>query len=91
MARRLRRRGDESRLVFITAHQQYAIDAYDVQVFYYLVKSVDIEKLERILLKLCASLQKEREHALVVRQGTAVRRVPLEIVRYLEVLDRKIY
>lgn len=91
LARRLRRRGDESRLVFITAHQQYAIDAYDVQAFHYLVKPVDIEKLERILLKLCASLQKERERALVVRQGTAVRRVPLELVLYLEVLDRKIY
>lgn len=91
LAKRLRRRGDESRLVFITAHQQYAIDAYDVQAFHYLVKPVDMEKLEMVLQKLCASLQKEHQRALVVRQGTAVRRVPLEMVLYLEVLDRKIY
>lgn len=91
LARRLRRRGDESRLVFITAHQQYAIDAYDVQAFHYLVKPVDMKKLEMILLKLCNSLQKEHQRALVVRQGAAVRRVPLEMVLYLEVLDRKIY
>lgn len=91
LAKRLRRRGDESRLVFITAHQQYAIDAYDVQAFHYLVKPVDMEKLEMILLKLCTSLRKERQRALVVRQGAAVRRVPLEMALYLEVLDRKIY
>lgn len=52
---------------------------------------MDIEKLEMILLKLCSSLQKERERAIVVRQGTAVRRMPLEQVLYLEVMDRKIY
>lgn len=91
LARRLRRRGDESRMVFITAHQQYAIDAYDVQAFHYLIKPVDIQKLEMVLLKLCDSLQKERQQALVVRQGASVRRVPLEMVLYLEVVDKKIF
>lgn len=91
LARRLRMRGDESRIVFITAHQQYAIDAYDVQAFHYLVKPVDTEKLEMVLLKLCADLQKECERAIVVRQGTSVRRIPFGQVLYLEVLNRKIY
>ncbi len=91
VARRLRMRGDESRIVFITAHQQYALDAYDVQAFHYLVKPVDIEKLGTVLLKLCADLQKECGRAIVVRQGTSVRRIPLEQVLYLEVLNRKIY
>lgn len=91
LARRLRMRGDESRIVFITAHQQYAIDAYDVEAFHYLVKPVDTEKLEEVLIKLCAALHKERSRAIIVRQGTAVRRIPLEQVLYLEVLNRKIY
>ena len=34
LARRLRDRGDESKLVFITTHRQYAIDAYNVQAFH---------------------------------------------------------
>ena len=91
LAGKLRARGDESRLVFITAHAQYAVDAYDVHPFHYMIKPVDIEKLEKILLQLHASLCEERSRAVIVRQGTAVRRVPLEQILYLEVLDRKIY
>nr|WP_305136054.1 LytTR family DNA-binding domain-containing protein [uncultured Schaedlerella sp.] len=91
LAGKLRMRGDDSRLVFITAHQQYAVDAYEVHPFHYLVKPVDSEKLETVLLQLCDSLHRERGRAVIVRQGTAVRRVPLEQILYLEVLDRKIY
>lgn len=64
LARRLCDRGDESKLVFITAHRQYAIYAYDVQAFHYLIKHVDLKKLEVVLLKLCSLLKVEYEHAL---------------------------
>ena len=91
LAKKLRMRGDESKLIFITAHRQYAIDAYDVQASHYLVKPVDAEKLKTVLLKLCSSLQKERKPAIAIRQGTAVRRIPFEQVYYLEVINRKIH
>lgn len=91
LARKLRERGEEGRIIFITAYREYAIEAYDVQAFHYLLKPVEEEKLEGLLLKLCASLEGERQHAIAVRQGTSVRRVPLDQIRYLEVLDRKIY
>lgn len=91
LAEKLRARGDESRLVFITAYQQYAIDAYDVQAYHYLLKPVDISKLEAVLMRLCSLLKGEYEHAVTIRQGTAVRRVPYEQILYLEVMNRKIY
>lgn len=91
LARKLRRRGDESKLIFITAHRQYAIEAYDVQASHYLVKPLDAGNLETVLLRLCSSLQKERKSAIAIRQGTAVRRIPFEHVFYLEVINRKIH
>ena len=91
LAKKLRARGDESKLIFITAHRQYAIDAYDVQAFHYLVKPVDMNKLEAVLLQLCSSLKNEYKHAIAVRQGTSVIRVPFEQILYLEVINRKIY
>lgn len=91
LARKLRRRSDESRLIFITAHPQHAIEAYDVQAFHYLLKPVDTKKLEQLLLHICSLLQKERQNAITIRQGTSVRRISLAQILYLEVLDRKIY
>lgn len=91
LAKRLRIRGDESRIVFITAHQQYAIDAYDVQAYHYLIKPVDIRKLEMVLLKICSDLKGKYEHAITIHQGAIVRRVPFEQILYLEIMNRKIY
>lgn len=91
LARKLRERGDEGKIIFITGHQQYAIDAYDVQAFHYLVKPVDMNKLEAVLLQLCSSLKDEYKHAIAIRQGTSVIRVPFEQILYLEVINRKIY
>ncbi len=91
LAKKLRVRGDESKLIFITAYPQYAVEAYDVQAFHYLVKPVDIERLEKVLLQVCSSLQKEHQQAIAIRQGSGIRRIPLEQILYLEVLDRKIY
>lgn len=91
LAKKLRARGDESKLVFITAHRQYAVDAYDVQAFHYLIKPIDLKKLEAVLLKLCSLLKGESEQALAFRQGTLVRRIPFEQILYLEVVNRKIY
>lgn len=90
-AKRLRRRGDESKLIFITSHPQYAIEAYDVQTYHYLLKPVDEKKLEALLMTLCSILAQERQQAISVRQGTRMQRVPLDRVLYLEVLDRQIY
>lgn len=90
-AKRLRRRGDKSSIIFITAHPRYAVEAYDVQAFHYLIKPVDFHKLELLLVKLCSSLKTQYSQAIAVRQGTCVQRVPLENILYLEVLDRKIY
>lgn len=91
VARRLRRRGDKSTLVFITAHRQYAIEAYDVQASHYLVKPVDVKKLEEVLLKLCSVLQDECKETIAVRQGTGIRKILLGQILYLEVLGRKIH
>ena len=91
LARKLRTRGDDSKIIFITSYQQYAIEAYDVQAFHYLVKPVDIEKLEEILLKIYNLIGKEDKQAMVIHQGAIVKKVSFEKILYLEVMNRKIY
>lgn len=91
LAKRLRSRGDESKLIFITAHERYALEAYDVEAFHYLVKPVDRDKLERVILKICSSLQEEQTQAITIRQGVSVRKILFEQILYLEVMGRKIY
>jgi two-component system response regulator LytT len=91
LARKLRERHEEGRIIFITAYEQYAIEAYDVQAFHYLLKPVEEGKLEETLVKACDLLKKEEDQGITVRQGGLVRRIPFQDVLYLEVIDRKVY
>lgn len=91
LAKKLRARGDDGKIIFITSYQQYAVEAYDVQAFHYLIKPVDIEKLEEILLKIYNLIGKEDKQAIVIHQGTTVKKISFEKISYLEVINRKIY
>lgn len=48
----LRDRGAPPAVVFVTAHERYAVDAFAVEAFDYLLKPVDPERLDRVLERL---------------------------------------
>jgi two-component system, LytTR family, response regulator LytT len=48
----LRERADPPAVVFVTAHERYAVDAFAVEAFDYLLKPIDPERLARTLERL---------------------------------------
>jgi two-component system, LytTR family, response regulator len=52
MARLLRGSARPPAVVFVTAHAEYAVDAFAVEAFDYLVKPVDPERLARVVARL---------------------------------------
>jgi DNA-binding LytR/AlgR family response regulator len=61
----LRERADPPAIVFVTAHAEYAVDAFAVEAFDYLLKPVDPERLARVLERL---RDRSRENALPVEK-----------------------
>ncbi|GGN94640.1 response regulator [Saccharibacillus kuerlensis] len=55
-AARLRAEDRQIRLVFLTSHKEYALEAFDVYAFDYLVKPVVREKLHRTVLRILSEL-----------------------------------
>jgi DNA-binding LytR/AlgR family response regulator len=51
-ARLVRERAGAPELVFVTAHERYAVDAFAVEAFDYLLKPVDPERLARVVERL---------------------------------------
>lgn len=47
-------------VIFSTAYQRYALDAFDLHAVDYLLKPVDEERLERAILRACARFHKEQ-------------------------------
>jgi DNA-binding LytR/AlgR family response regulator len=74
----VRERADPPAVVFVTAHERYAIDAFAVEAFDYLLKPVDPDRLVRVI---------ERLHDRTVENVTPVEKVPVVSGGGTELLD----
>jgi len=73
---------DPPAVVFVTAHAQYAVDAFAVEALDYLLKPVDPERLARVIERV---VSRGRERAQV--DGEAVEKVPVVAGGRTELVD----
>lgn len=89
LAQRLRERPDAPRVVFVTAHAQHALQAFEVEAVDYLTKPVRLERLQAALAKV-QRLQPVRpaleaaDEALLIQERGRTERVPLAEVLYIK-------
>ncbi len=97
-AKRLRQRGSQCILIFLTVLKEWVFDAFAVQAFDYLVKPLEPNRFYQTLNRAMAAL-KQREQALLpkltsnilIQRGSSREIIPLSRIRYCEVLGRKVY
>ncbi|WP_256759248.1 response regulator [Cohnella sp. WQ 127256] len=68
-AQRLRENGRQTKLVFVTSHKEYAIYAFDVYAFDYIVKPVDQDRLHKTIQR--ALTEKRSERLLLAKREPA--------------------
>lgn len=83
-AKQLREMGCMARLLFLTNTKEYALDAFDVDAFFYLLKPVSKDKLFPVLDRFARAAEKERKKHILLRAKGAIVRVPLEDIVYCE-------
>lgn len=88
-ARHIRTLDQDCRLIFITSTIEFAVDSYEVDSSYYLVKPYPYEKLCQALMRCSASLLENSQSLLVpVKNGSV--RLFLHSISYTECINRKI-
>ena len=91
LARSLRRLEDSPAVVFVTAHDDYAVDAFDVAALDYLVKPVRAERLRAALRRFETRRRpasEARGPMLAARIGDRRLRIPLDDIRALSSEDK---
>ena len=92
-ARELRRRHENTILIFVTAMSEYVYEAFDVDALHYLIKPFSDEKLQEVLDKALRQLQSPteiKEKILLVKQGGLSTKVFFSDIIYAEVYNRKV-
>lgn len=101
-ARKLREKGQEMILIFVTALEEYVFQAFDVGALHYLVKPIDEEKLSKVLkkaveqiaseqrkIKQRESIGPEEKYVMIYHNGIH-QKVLIDTIVYAEVFNRKV-
>ncbi|MCI8605854.1 MAG: response regulator transcription factor [Hungatella sp.] len=91
LARKLREKGFEGILIFVTVLEEYMSAAFEVEAMDYLIKPIDKERLKAALKRSLKRLGGKGGKCLFIRTKTWCRTVRLHDIYYCEVIDRKIY
>ena len=82
-ARRIRRQSDNCILVFVTTSSDFAVESYDVQASYYLLKPFDLEKLCRILSTIQFRQSQNSRYIELISDRTPVK-IPVRSILYVD-------
>ena len=84
VAKELRSMGNESRIIFLTASREHALDAFGVGAVQYLVKPVHEEDLYRVLDMLLKDITEERNKYILIKTDGRIQRVYVNSIVYCE-------
>lgn len=86
-AEKIRQRGEETVIIFVTGIKEYVFDAFDVGAFHYLIKPVREEKLKEVLERAAGQIQKRTEgkkRQLFIRKRGRSITISVDDILYLE-------
>lgn len=89
-AKEIRKKDDNSILVFITTSSDFALDAYDLDALQYLIKPITYDKVEKILNKCLKQFSSNTPFIEILQDGYPVK-MPLNDIYYIDVYDKACY
>lgn len=90
-AQRLRQRGFERFLIFITVMREEVFRAFEVNAFDYLIKPLQQEDFNRTMDRLLQSIRQQNISCLLIKTGERQTLISFDDIVYCEIINRKIY
>lgn len=89
-AKLLRKQHISSHIIFITSYEKYVFSAFDVEATHYLLKPVNVAKLEEVICRVLKKLEKKNVRGITVKNGSNMHFVTFSEMNYAEIYGRKI-
>ena len=91
LAKKLRARGVDAVIIFITGVPDYAIEGYEVGAVRYILKPVKEDVLKGLLDSVWGERQKKAEDFFVLGQGSDLEKISFEKIVYIEAWGHYVY
>lgn len=87
---KLRQRGDNGVIIYLTSAAEYAVMSYDVGAFFYLLKPVDSDKLTGVLNRAIKIIEDRKNKGTAVKTQEGVKFLRFDEIMYAELKDRAV-
>ena len=87
----LRRSGDNGIIIYLTYSPEYAVDSYEADAFFYLLKPVDTKKLRDVINRAVQSLDNIKKNGIVVKTSDGEIFLPYDRIMYAELKARSVH
>ena len=88
LASKIQRKYPRVVIIFITAHREYALEAFSVEAFNYLLKPIDLERMERIFKKAILQVydlkNRSQRVPLIITEENVKRKISQAGILYIE-------
>lgn len=89
VASTLRMLKDDGKIIFLTSTVEYAVSSYDVRAFYYMLKPLDVNKLQTVLDEALADKRNNSEEiSIYIKADAGEFRVSSNDVMFVELVNR---
>ena len=88
LARLIRQSDQDVAIVFITSHNNFALQGYDVKALHYLMKPVDSQMLEKLINSVYT--EKFFNSVLTIKSGEQHIRIPIKEIVCMEITGRRV-
>ena len=90
LAKDLRDRGDDGQIIYLTTEKSFALDAYDVHPYHYLIKPLLEETLFDVLLTVFSRLSDQKIKVLTVKTDSGFVNLIYDQIAFAELASRRI-
>lgn len=91
LARELRERSDDCKIIFITGSPEFALDSYKVNAFFYLLKPFSTSELNTLIEKALNEIVEDKSNSLLIKEKGHLTKVKISDIKYIESNNHTIY
>jgi len=91
LGKKLRAMGCGGAIVYLSVSAEYALDSYQAQAFYYLLKPVEPGRLCQVLDQAVKAMEKQKVSCVTVKTKESLRLLRLDDIVYVELANRSVH
>lgn len=90
-AKEIRKANNKTNIIFVTALKEYVFDSFEVDAVNYLVKPIEIQKLQRTLEKLVRLVSSTDDNFIIIHKNSEITKISFSDIMYCEAVNHHIF